>query len=40
LTKPFDSAELIQTVKKHLIGWQQRMPPQYESMRTRLRRRG
>jgi twitching motility two-component system response regulator PilG len=40
LTKPFDSVELIQTVKKHLVGWQQRMPPQYEGMRSRLRRRG
>ncbi|HZS78243.1 MAG TPA: response regulator [Ktedonobacteraceae bacterium] len=42
LTKPFDSAELIQTVKKHLVGWQQRVPPRHEGMgmRTRLRRRG
>ncbi len=41
LTKPFDSVELVQTVKKHLVGWQQRMPAQqYEGMRTRLRRRG
>ena len=41
LTKPFDSVELVQTVKKHLAGWQQRMPvQQYEGMRTRLRRRG
>ena len=40
LTKPFDSAELVQTVKKYLINWQERMPPQYEGMRTRLRRRG
>jgi len=40
LTKPFDSAELVQTVKKHLVGWQQRMPLQHEGMRTRLRRRG
>jgi len=27
-------------VKKHLVGWQQRMPLQHEGMRTRLRRRG
>jgi twitching motility two-component system response regulator PilG len=40
LTKPFDSAELVQTVKKYLANWQERMPPQYEGMRTRLRRRG
>ena len=41
LTKPFDSVELVQTVKKHLAGWQQRMPAhQYDGMRTRLRRRG
>lgn len=42
LTKPFDSAELVQTVKKHLVNWQERMPPQqqYEGMHTRLRRRG
>jgi twitching motility two-component system response regulator PilG len=40
LTKPFDTAELIQTVKKHLVDWQARMPPQHEGMRTRLRRRG
>ena len=40
LTKPFDSAELVQTVKKYLVNWQERMPPQYEGMRTRLRRRG
>jgi twitching motility two-component system response regulator PilG len=40
LTKPFDSVELVNTVKKHLVGWQQRVPVQYEGMRTRLRRRG
>ena len=44
LTKPFDSAELVQTVKKHLMNWQERIPPQYRQegmrMRTRLRRRG
>jgi twitching motility two-component system response regulator PilG len=42
LTKPFDSAELVQTVKKHLVNWQERVPPQQqqEGMRTRLRRRG
>ena len=40
LTKPFDSAELVRTVKKHLVNWQERMPPQHEGMRTRLRRRG
>src|SRR5438045_9745245 len=26
LTKPFDSAELVQTVKKHLVDWEARMP--------------
>jgi twitching motility two-component system response regulator PilG len=40
LTKPFDSAELVSTVKKHLVGWQQRVPVRYEGVRTRLRRRG
>jgi twitching motility two-component system response regulator PilG len=40
LTKPFDSAELVQTVKKYLVNWQERMPVQYEGMRPRLRRRG
>jgi twitching motility two-component system response regulator PilG len=39
LTKPFDSAELIQTVKKHLAHWQDRAPMQYEKTR-RLRHRG
>ena len=40
LTKPFDSVELVQTVKKHLANWQERMPPQQEGMRPRLRYRG
>jgi twitching motility two-component system response regulator PilG len=40
ITKPFDSAELIQTVKKHLVNWQERVPPRYEGMRQRLRHRG
>jgi len=40
LTKPFDSAELIQTVKKHLANWQERVPVQYENTRPRLRYRG
>ena len=41
ITKPFDSAELVRTVKKHLANWQERMPPrQQESVRPRLRRRG
>ncbi len=40
LTKPFDSAELVQTVKKHLANWEERMPPQQESLRHRYRRRG
>jgi twitching motility two-component system response regulator PilG len=40
LTKPFDSAELIQTVKKHLANWQERVPMQYENTRPRLRYRG
>src|SRR5437764_14400948 len=43
LTKPFDSAELVQTVKKHLVNWEERIPAQYRQegrgMRTRLRRR-
>src|SRR5438045_9158983 len=39
LTKPFDSAELVQTVKKHLVNWQERMPPQKAGMPTRLPRR-
>jgi twitching motility two-component system response regulator PilG len=42
LTKPFDSAELIQTVKKHLTNWQERVPVQQRetNMRPRLRHRG
>lgn len=41
LTKPFDSAELVQTVKKHLVNWQERMPIRQEQMRPRTRyRRG
>lgn len=41
LTKPFDTAELVQTVKKHLQDWQARVPPvQQEGLHTRLRRRG
>ncbi len=42
LTKPFDSAELVQTVKKYLVNWQERMPmpAQQETVRPRLRRRG
>lgn len=40
LTKPFDSVELVQTVKKHLANWQERVPMQYENMRPRLRYRG
>jgi twitching motility two-component system response regulator PilG len=40
LTKPFDSVELIQTVKKHLVDWQSRMPVRNGEMRPRLRRRG
>jgi twitching motility two-component system response regulator PilG len=40
LTKPFDSVELVQTVKKHLANWQERVPPQHEHMRPRLRYRG
>ncbi|GCE49317.1 twitching motility two-component system response regulator PilG [Thermosporothrix hazakensis] len=40
LTKPFDSAELVQTVKKHLANWQERMPVQ-QPVRQRVRyRRG
>jgi twitching motility two-component system response regulator PilG len=37
LTKPFDSAELVNTVKKHLANWQERMPLQQEGVRPRLR---
>ncbi len=40
LTKPFDSAELVNTVKKHLINWQDRVPAPHETGRPRLRRRG
>jgi twitching motility two-component system response regulator PilG len=40
LTKPFDSAELVQTVKKYLVDWEARVPPQQERVRPRLRRRG
>src|SRR5579885_1504998 len=40
LTKPFDSVELVQTVKKHLVDWQSRMPARDQDMRPRLRRRG
>lgn len=43
LTKPFDTAELVQVVKKHLANWQERMPEhalQQEHMPTRFRRRG
>ncbi|MGH2507409.1 MAG: response regulator [Ktedonobacteraceae bacterium] len=39
LTKPFDSVELVQTVKKHLVDWQSRMPAHNQEMRPRLRRR-
>jgi twitching motility two-component system response regulator PilG len=37
LTKPFDSVELIQTVKKHLVNWQERVPIQQDTTRPRLR---
>jgi twitching motility two-component system response regulator PilG len=40
LTKPFDSNELVQTVKKHLVNWQERAPIRQEGMRSRLRYRG
>src|SRR6266436_30910 len=40
LTKPFDSEELVQTVRKYLADWQERMPLQHESVRHRFRRRG
>jgi len=41
LTKPFDSVELVQTVKKHLVNWQDRIPAQQErGMRPRIRYRG
>ncbi len=39
LTKPFDSVELVQTVKKHLANWEERraehMPIQHEGIRHR-----
>jgi twitching motility two-component system response regulator PilG len=38
LTKPFDSVELVQTVKKHLANWQERQPAVPRSdVRPRLR---
>ena len=37
LTKPFDSAELVRTVKKHLVNWEERVPVQQEGMRPRQR---
>ena len=40
LTKPFDSAELVRTVKKHLVNWEERMPVHQEGMRPRQRYRG
>jgi twitching motility two-component system response regulator PilG len=40
LTKPFDSVELVHTVKKHLANWQERAPMQQEGTRPRLRYRG
>ena len=40
ITKPFDSAELVRTVKKHLANWEERMPLQQEGMRPRQRYRG
>ncbi len=44
LTKPFDSVELVQTVKKHLANWEERraehMPAQQAGIRHRLRYRG
>src|SRR5581483_3585554 len=39
LTKPFDSAELIQNVKKHIANWQERVPARNNDMRPRMRRR-
>src|SRR5579883_2024453 len=35
LTKPFDSAELVQTVKKHLANWQDRVPVQQSNAHRR-----
>lgn len=41
LTKPFDSVELVQTVKKHLVNWQERVPAhQDRGVRPRFRYRG
>jgi twitching motility two-component system response regulator PilG len=40
ITKPFDSAELVRTVKKHLANWEERMPLQQEGVRPRQRYRG
>jgi twitching motility two-component system response regulator PilG len=40
ITKPFDSAELVRIVKKHLANWEERMPVQHEGPRSRQRSRG
>lgn len=40
LTKPFDSEELVQTVKKYLVDWQERMPTRQQGTHYRLRRHG
>ena len=44
LTKPFDSVELVQTVKKHLANWQDRSPMRHEQLggmrQQRMRYRG
>lgn len=39
LTKPFDSVELVQTVKKHLANWQERMPIHHQQGGARHRMR-
>lgn len=42
LTKPFEATELVQTVRKHLVNWQDRVPMQHResALRPRLRYRG
>lgn len=37
LTKPFDSARLLETVWKHLANWEERVPEQYGEMQKRMR---
>lgn len=32
LTKPFDAKELVQTVRKHLVEWEERVPVHQRDM--------